>query len=216
MPDTEKLVTISRLKALLDAYGAAPHCWPEEERAAAAALIETSSVARMLVEEAATLDALLDNIPEPEVSAALTSRVRSMAFPTMEAGSIKAGSIGLLARLANFLRPQTPRAWQGAVAMAGVLGMVAGIGLSPLVFDRTGPTPQVVATATPLTSEVVEALTASLAPNVNTISLTGEELVQNISDISGDGDTFDDTANRNESDPQSDAGAFTIASVPLY
>ncbi|MDA1326770.1 MAG: hypothetical protein O3C34_18760 [Proteobacteria bacterium] len=201
MPNTEKLVTISRLKALLDAYGAAPHCWPEEERTAATALIETSSEARRLVEEAAALDALLDNIPEPEVSAALTSRVRSMAFPIIEARSIKARSNGLFARLADFLRPRTPRAWQGAVAMAGVLGMVAGIGLSPMVFDRTGPTPQVVATAAPLTSEVVETITASLAPNVNTISLTGEEMVQNISEETGQ---------------QSDAGEFTIAGVPLY
>ena len=212
MPDTEKLVTISRLKALLDAYGAARPCWPEEERAAAAALIETSSEARLLLEEAAALDALLDNIPEPEISAALTSRVRSMAFPILDARS----SDGLFARLADFLRPQTPRAWQGAVAMAGVLGMVAGIGLSPLVFDRTGPTPQVVATAAPLTSEMVETISASLAPNVNTLNLTGEELIQNISDMSDDGDTSDDTANRNESEPQSDAGEFTIASVPLY
>ena len=37
MPDTEKLVTLSRLKTLLDAYGAAPGFWPEEERAAARA-----------------------------------------------------------------------------------------------------------------------------------------------------------------------------------
>ena len=132
MPDTEKLVTISRLKALLDAYGAAPECWPEEERAAATALIETSPEARILVEEADALDSLLDKIPEPEVSAALTSRVRSMALPAIEA---KSG--GMFSRLAAFLQPDSRLGWQGAVAMAGVLGIVAGIGVSPL-WANTG------------------------------------------------------------------------------
>ncbi len=109
MPDTEKLVTVSRLKALLDAYGAAPECWPEEERAAATALIETSSEARILVKEADALDSLLDKIPEPEVSAALTSRVRSMALPAIEA---KSG--GTFSRLAAFLQPNSRLGWQGS------------------------------------------------------------------------------------------------------
>lgn len=205
MPDTEKLVTLSRLKTLLDAYGAAPGSWPEEERAAATALIETSSEARILVEQAAALDSLLDKIPEPEVSAALISRVRSMAFPAVER---QAG--GLFAQLADFLRPQTPRAWRGAVAMAGILGMVAGIGLSPVVLDLADPTPRIVATVSPVTTDVVETSTASLAPNVNALSLTGDDVAETGNDISGD------TANNTESEPQSDAGEFTIASVPLY
>ncbi len=207
MPDTEKLVTVSRLKALLDAYGAAPECWPEQERSAATALIETSSEARVLVEEAAALDALLDKIPEPEVSAALTSRVRSMAFPADER---QAG--GLFARFTDFLRPQTPRAWQGAVAVAGILGIIAGIGVSPLVLDRAGPTPRIVATAPPVTPLVTivpavitpdlgETNTASLAPDLTALSLTGDDVA---------GDSGDDA------EQQSDAGEFTIASVPLY
>ena len=212
MPNTEKLVTIGRLNALLDAYGAAPECWPEEERAAAAALIETSPEARMLVEEAVTLDALLDKIPEPEVSAALMSRVRSMALPIV---AVK--SDGPFARLADLLRPQTPRAWRGAVAMAAVLGMVAGVGLSTLMLDRTDPIPRVVATGSPVTnvtafiasdvatvSDGVEAVAASLAPSVNAISLTGDDMAENSSDSTGD------TANNN------DAGEFTVAGVPLY
>ncbi len=212
MPDTEKLVTISRLKALLDAYGAAPECWPEEERAAATALIETSPEARILVEEADALDSLLDKIPEPEVSAALTSRVRSMALPAIEA---KTG--GMFSRLTDFLRPQTLRAWQGSVAMAGILGIIAGIGVSPLVLDRTDSTPRVVATASTMTfvpaiiaSDVEETNTASLAPDLTVFSLTGDEMAENSSDISGD------TVNNNDAEPQSDAGEFTIASVPLY
>ena len=63
-------------------------------------------------------------------------------------------------------------AWQGAVAMAGMLGMVAGIGLSQMVLDRTETTPRIIAITSPVTSNVVEANTASLAPNVNALSLT--------------------------------------------
>jgi hypothetical protein len=203
MPDTEKLVTISRLKALLDAYGATPECWPEEERAAAAALIETSAEARMLTAEAAALDSLLDKVPEPEVSAALTSRVRSMILPVTDNRSG-----GLFAGLAEFLRPQTPRAWQGAVAMAGILGIIAGMGISPLVFDRTDPAPRIVATSEPVTivpvvatTDGVDTTSASLAPDLTALSLTGDDVA------GGDSD---------ETEQQSDGGEFAVAGVPLY
>jgi hypothetical protein len=215
MPDTEKLVTLTRLKMLLDAYGATLEFWPEEERAAATALIDTSAEARMLVEESAALDALLDKIPEPEVSAALTSRIRSMALPAAEAN---AG--GWFARMADYFRPQSPRGWQGAVAMAGVVGMVAGIGVSQLALNKSGPTPQVVAVSAPVTrvaatlisdaSTSEETNTASLAPNLNTYSLTGEDISDNTNDDSND--VIDNTG----SEPQSDSDEFTIASVPLY
>jgi len=205
MPDTEKLVTLSRLKTLLDAYGATPGCWPKEERAAARVLIGTSSEARILVEEAAALDSLLDKFPEPEVSAALTSRVRSMGIPAIERQAD-----GLFARLTDLLWPQTPRGWKGAVAIAGMLGMVAGIGLSQIVLDRTETTPRIIATASPVTSNVVETNTASLAPNVNALSLTGDDVAETGNDISGG------TANNSEAELQSDAGEFTTASVPLY
>lgn len=203
MHNTDKLITIGRLEILLDCYGAAGDRWPEEERAAAAALIETSSEARGLVEKAAALDSVLDAMPAPEVSAALTSRVRSMASPAS-----RAGSGGMVARLAAFLRPDTRFGWQGAVAMAGVLGMVAGIGVSPLVFDRADPAPAIVAVAPPVTTVVATAATdpvytgtGSLSPNVNSISLTGDDM----SDIGID-----------ETDSQTDTGEITVASVPLY
>ena len=224
MPDTEKLVTLTRLKSLLDAYGANPDFWPEEERAAASALIETSTEARMLVEEAAALDALLDQIPEPQVSAALTSRVRSMALPVAEASTG-----GLFTRLAAYFAPQTPRGWQGAVAMAGVIGMAMGIGLTSLALDRTAPVPQIMADATPLATTPIltvqdepETNTASLAPNLNTYSLTGEDLSDSADELTGEfttdltGDFADNSEDNSESDTQSDTSEFTIASVPLY
>ena len=214
MPDTEKLVTLTRLQALLESYGATPEYWPEEERAAATALIETSSEARMLVEEAIALDALLDKIPEPEVSAALTSRVRSMALP---AGETK--TTGFISRLASFLRPQTPRGWQGAVAMAGVLGMVGGMGVSQLTLTVPVQAPQIVTVAAPTSAsapviaqpsdlDTGQSTTASLSPNLVTYSLTGEDTAEGDNDLSGETSA--------DADQQANEEEFTIASVPLY
>lgn len=209
MSATEKLVTINRLKALLDAYGASPERWPDEERAAATALIETSAAARRLVEEAATLDSLLDKVPEPEVSAALASRVRSAGFA---AADRRNGS--LFARLAEYLRPRTALAWQGAVAMAGILGMVAGVGMSALVLDHGGQAPRAVAEARPAAVETVnvasnvneasqtETNSASLAPDLTSFSLTGEDTAASQSDA--------------VVDTQSDDGEMTVAAIPLY
>jgi hypothetical protein len=221
MSDTQKLVTLARLTILLDAYGATPDCWPEEERTAALALIETSAEARMLMADAAALDSLLDKIPEPEVSAALTSRVRSMALPVPETKSI-----GLFSHLADYLRPKTSFGFQGAVAMAGVLGMVAGIGVAPMVYESPAANQQVIATSAPLSipaptlavlsvADSDQAETASLALNRNNLSLTGDDISVTLSDnAGGTGDTL--FSDETDTDQQSDTPEFSVASVPLY
>lgn len=226
MSDTEKLVTISRLKTLLDAYGVSPERWPEEERAAATALIETSAEAHILMEEAAALDRLLDRLPEPEVSAALTSRVRAIGQASTTPSPAKADAAqsgGFLTALQTLFRPQSPGAWQGAVAMAGILGIVAGVGLSLLVIDGAGQTQQTVSTATLAavtptrntteltvadggTSDEIETSTASLAPDLNSLSLTGEDVGSTSATAAG-----------SDAESQTDVGQFTVAGgVPLY
>ena len=49
-----------RFRKLLSSYGANPERWPEDERAAAVALLATSSEARALRDRAETLDRMLD------------------------------------------------------------------------------------------------------------------------------------------------------------
>lgn len=49
-----------RFRKLLSSYGADPERWPEDERAAAAALLAASSGARALRDRAKTLDRMLD------------------------------------------------------------------------------------------------------------------------------------------------------------
>jgi hypothetical protein len=51
---------LERLEEVLDAYGASPDHWPDEDRAALLALLEESESARILRDTAAGLDSLLD------------------------------------------------------------------------------------------------------------------------------------------------------------
>ena len=211
MADTEKLVTLERLQALLDAYGSAPERWPEEERAAATALIDSSSEARALVEEVAALDALLAKVLEPEVSAALISRLKSMDPPAKPGLADSAVEDGLLSRMTAWLRPKSRFAWQGAVATAAVLGMVAGVGLSTLLHERVAQTPVVTADTTvqpvvPPDPVFNSGPDPDGTPTLTALSLTGEALAEG-------GAENDD----NETDGiRSDAGEINVAGIPLY
>lgn len=61
------------------AYGARIDGWPDEDQAAARALLAESAAAREALEEAASLDAMLDLWDGPQPSNALLSRVLSDA-----------------------------------------------------------------------------------------------------------------------------------------
>jgi len=69
----------ARLRALLEAYGAEPARWPEEERAAAQALVAAHPELRTLQGQEAALDAALVS-ETPAVPEALLARV--LAIPT--------------------------------------------------------------------------------------------------------------------------------------
>lgn len=99
-------VTIERLRALLDAYGAAPERWPEDERAAAEALVAQSAAARAFREEAAALDRALDTVPSAPPSPLLAARV-----------------------LATAPRPRPTRAWRRALLAAVPLAAAAVVTL---------------------------------------------------------------------------------------
>jgi hypothetical protein len=66
---------LSRFAALLDAYGGESEHWPEAERAAALALLERESEARVLLDAALALDSTLDLAVQPEAPAHLRARV---------------------------------------------------------------------------------------------------------------------------------------------
>lgn len=75
MSKQDDIIDIARLRELVCAYGADPARWPETERPAAEALLQSSPEARSVQSEAAGLDALLDGLPSEAPSAALRRKV---------------------------------------------------------------------------------------------------------------------------------------------
>lgn len=113
-------MNIERLTRLAEAYGADLRRWPEDARAGARALVAADPAARRILDEAATLDAALDDTPRAVVTPALRDRVLASAI---EAG----------------LKPRARRAfgldriaWAlgAGWAAAACAGIVAGVGLT--------------------------------------------------------------------------------------
>lgn len=105
---------IERLQALAEAYGGDLRRWPADQRAFAESLVAADPAARVLLDEAAALDALLDASPSVAPSADLTARVLRAA-PGARAKS----------------RPRRAIWFLGAGwAAAACAGVVAGVGLT--------------------------------------------------------------------------------------
>ena len=105
---------IERLQALAEAYGGDLRRWPADQRAFAESLVAADPAARVLLDEAAALDALLDALPSVAPSADLTARVLRAA-PGARAKS----------------RPRRAVWFLGAGwAAAACAGVVAGVGLT--------------------------------------------------------------------------------------
>ena len=103
-----------RLHELADAYGADLRRWPASERAFAESLLAADPSLKAVLDEAATLDALLNAAPAPVPSAALTARVLAVA-PQRKAR-------GRLGKAVWYLGA----GW----AAAACAGVVAGVGLT--------------------------------------------------------------------------------------
>ena len=128
-------MTLDRLREIVEAYGAAAHRWPVAEREAALALVAANSDARALVDEALTLDLMLDAAPAPEpASAELVARImaaRPRAVPA--AAVVRApepkGFFGFWkARLQEIWPYGPPAVPAGALAASIMLGV--GFGFS--------------------------------------------------------------------------------------
>ena len=105
---------IERLQTLAEAYGGDLRRWPADQRAFAESLVAADPAARVLLDEAAALDALLDASPSVAPSADLTARVLRAA-PGARAKS----------------RPRRAVWFLGAGwAAAACAGVVAGVGLT--------------------------------------------------------------------------------------
>ena len=131
--DKPPFMELAQFETLVDTYGADAEAWPADEREQALALLERSGDARRLLDEAAALDALLDEAPGLEPCAALRQQVLDAA------PGPRTSRLRRLDRWTEKLWPFTPR-WQPAVAMAaaGVLGVVLGASL-PETSDAVEP-----------------------------------------------------------------------------
>ncbi len=76
--DPVGVVTHQRVKELLDCYGGWPQAWPEQERAAAWALLKSSTELQRLREEALVLDKAL-NLPSSARVATTTEATAALA-----------------------------------------------------------------------------------------------------------------------------------------
>ena len=103
-----------RLHELADAYGADLRRWPASERAFAESLLAADPSLKAVLDEAATLDALLNAAPAPVPSAALTARILAAA-PKRKPRSRLGRAVWYLGA-----------GW----AAAACAGVVAGVGLT--------------------------------------------------------------------------------------
>ncbi len=115
---------LKRFRALLDAYGAAPERWPEEDRAAAQALLADSEDARTLRREAASFDGALDLVEAPAPSPELSRRVEELVYDRPATAAQRPATKPSLAHRLRTWRA----AWRPVVlAASGALGLAVGI-----------------------------------------------------------------------------------------
>lgn len=147
-------MTLDRLRQLLDAYGASPERWPDDERGAATALMSESNAARGLRDDAARLDALLDLVPARQPSRRLVERALAGAPNdprqarwrrlTIVAVPLAAAAAAVLVWLMPQREPTTtPEAPQYAIEDLGVYTMPTDVLLDLPGFDLSGSAPVV-------------------------------------------------------------------------
>ena len=80
------MLTLERLRALTESYGADMQRWPEETRVAAQALLSQSAEARALLEEARVLDDMIAAATAHEESVRWRTGERDVAMARLRAG----------------------------------------------------------------------------------------------------------------------------------
>ena len=117
---TKTAITIERVLDLIAAYGAEPGGWPEAEREAAETLLmEQPELFEAALNDARTLDQILEREALPEPSSDLAARI--LANAPVEAVKVTARTDWLKRFLPGHIRLPA-----GAALASMVLGLVAG------------------------------------------------------------------------------------------
>lgn len=117
-------MTPERFATLLDAYGGDPKRWPAAERGDAEAYLAATPTARVLLDDALRLDALLD-AGVPAAAAVDAGRIAALAAATAQEHPATVLPFRPKPRPA---RPVWAWARAGALAAAGIAGLIVGMG----------------------------------------------------------------------------------------
>jgi hypothetical protein len=126
--------TLEGLRKLLDSHGANRSRWPARERLKYSHLISENLEARRLVSEAAALDALLDEAPEPAADDVAALRARVLAAAGIADGPGHAAPFPLRRTVARPAREST-FGWRAGALLAASLLLGIFAGGSELVSD---------------------------------------------------------------------------------
>ncbi len=154
MSETSHPTTLDRVRDLINIFGSDTQRWPEDERDAIQTFIATSPDAQSLHKEARELDAALDSLPQPKLSAELRQSVFNLQRTPMPVAANE--NDGFLATIVHWY-PQSNGSWFRAAAAAVVFGILCGVGVSQ-VF---GP-PSTVVIAQPALPEFVQPVSDEL------------------------------------------------------
>lgn len=125
------MMTDARLLDLIDAYGAEPMCWPEDERRAAEAWLRSNpSRFAAALEAARRLDLAFEAEILPQVPGGLAARILA------DAPSAPRRKTGWLSGIAPALMPNGLR-WPAGAALASLMmGLVAGYATAPAAAEN--------------------------------------------------------------------------------
>jgi len=126
----QRQMTLQRLSEIVEAYGAAPHRWPADERAAALAFVSDHAAARQLVDAANELDRMLDAAPAAAPASAdlvariMAARPRAVAVIAAAHQSKDGFWKSLISEIWPYGSPAFPA---GALAASIMLGVTFGL-----------------------------------------------------------------------------------------
>lgn len=120
-------MSLERLRAILDAYGAAPERWPATERTAAVLLLDSSEEARRVHAQAMRLDIVLDHANAPPPPPELADRLHRQGasgrgIPRSMAHFLSGRFAGLRSFSNNLPRP-------AAFALTALVGIAIGLAI---------------------------------------------------------------------------------------
>lgn len=135
------MMNLDHFSDLLDIHGSDPARWPPTERGAALALVQVSSAARQLLDDATRLEKLLAGAPVPEPSTDLAARILAQLPPVSQ--PVRA-TMQATSTWQDFFAALFPfrTVWPQFAALALALSIGVGLGLGgieEIIAEESAP-----------------------------------------------------------------------------